>query len=482
MYQAYGEISPEAVGFVKVGGHGAWPNNVVHGLHFGRRQTSQQSRGIFTTTTTTTKYFVFGNIWQVTGILRSSGKKSPWLAAFFLTSPLDFAMPGQSKRPRIDESDAITGGEGLIELEVLSISGECMLTLNVSDSMLGRDFWNLILDEVPTRPGLQLVVSHTSRLALNESLKQQGLGGQRAQVSATYVPVNLLAALRFAHGGSVEDEEFALNGITDMTGVSDEQQPALLHNLPKSLQSLTFGHEFDDGLHQVWLPAGLQTVTFGRDFNQSLDNVTWPAGLQSLTFGWGFDQILDNVTWPAGLQSLNLGHRFNQSLDNVTWPAGLQRLTFGYEFNQSLDNVTWPAGLQALTFDEKFDQSLDNVTWPAGLQSLTIGTNFNQRLDKVTWPAGLQSLTFGWGFNQSLDSVTCPASLHNLNLGHSFNQSLDNLTWPPGLQCLTFGDLFNQILDNVTWPPGLQSLSFGWDFNQSLDNVTWPAGLQSLTF
>ena len=109
-------------------------------------------------------------------------------------------MPvNQSKRRRIDESNATTGGEGLIELEVLSISGECMLTLNVSDSMLGRDLRNLILDKVPSKPGLQLVVSHTSRLALNESLKQQGLGGQRAQVSATYIPVNLLAALRFAH-------------------------------------------------------------------------------------------------------------------------------------------------------------------------------------------------------------------------------------------------------------------------------------------
>ena len=139
------------------------------------------------------------------------------------------------------------------------------MTLNVSDSMRGRDLWNLILGKVPSKPGLQLVVSHTSRLALNESLQQQGLGGERAQVSATYIPVNLLAALRFAHGDSVEDEEFALNGITEMTGV-DGATSALLHNLPKSLRSLTFGNEFDEGLHHVWLPAGLQSVTFGNKF------------------------------------------------------------------------------------------------------------------------------------------------------------------------------------------------------------------------
>ena len=90
----------------------------------------------------------------------------------------------QNKRRRIDGNDSAsnTGGEGFTELEVLSISGECLVTLNVSDSMCGRELWNLILDEVPTKPGLRLVVSHTSRLALNESLKQQGLGGQWAQV------------------------------------------------------------------------------------------------------------------------------------------------------------------------------------------------------------------------------------------------------------------------------------------------------------
>ena len=40
-----------------------------------------------------------------------------------------------TKRRRIDGNDRAMG-EGLIELEVLSISGECMLTLNVAESML----------------------------------------------------------------------------------------------------------------------------------------------------------------------------------------------------------------------------------------------------------------------------------------------------------------------------------------------------------
>jgi len=251
--------------------------------------------------------------------------------------------------------------------------------------MCGRDLWNLILDEVPTKPGLQLVVSHTSRLALNESLKQQGLGGHRAQVSATYIPVNLLAAVCFALGDSVEDEEFSLNGITEMTLV-DGATIALMHNLPKSLQSLTFGHKFDKGLHDVRLPAGLQSLAFGDEFNQSLDNVTWPASLQSLTFEGSFNQNVDNVTWPAGLQNLTFGQNFDQSLDRVAWPAGLQSLRFEGNFNQSLDNVTWPAGL-------------DNVVWPEDLQSLSfLNIEFPpEDLDFRTagWPRALRKLVFG---------------------------------------------------------------------------------------
>ena len=189
-----------------------------------------------------------------------------------MNSPPDHAVPWQNKRSRIGgKDDSATGsmGEGLIELEVLSISGECILTLNVAKSMLGRELWKTILDKVPSRAGQQLIVSHTSRLVLHESLQQQGLGCQQAQVSATYMPVNLHAAWRFAHGGSVEDESFSLNGITEVTG-ADEATFALLHNLPKSLRSLTFGAEFNQGLHHVRFPADLQSVTVGPEFNQSL--------------------------------------------------------------------------------------------------------------------------------------------------------------------------------------------------------------------
>ena len=204
-------------------------------------------------------------------IVKSFGLVSR-LAAYFMTSPPDHAMPQQSKRRRIDGIAAPTVGEGHTELEVLSISGECMVTLNVAGSMLGGELWKMILDKVPSKRGLQLVVTHTSRLALNKSLQQQGLGVQRAQVSATYIPVNLFAAWRFALGDSVEDEEFSLNGIVEVTGVSHEM-PALLHNLPESIHTLEFAPGFKQGLRHVRLPSAcklwLLDATSIRSWTQS---------------------------------------------------------------------------------------------------------------------------------------------------------------------------------------------------------------------
>ena len=45
------------------------------------------------------------------------------------------------------------GIEGLVELEVLNLSGECMLTLDVADAMLGREFLKMMLDKLPVKPG-----------------------------------------------------------------------------------------------------------------------------------------------------------------------------------------------------------------------------------------------------------------------------------------------------------------------------------------
>ena len=43
-----------------------------------------------------------------------------------------------------------------------------------------------------------------------------------------------------------------------------------------------------------------------------------PFGLQSLTFGHAFNQIIENVSLPSDLQSLAFGRRCNQNMEKVS--------------------------------------------------------------------------------------------------------------------------------------------------------------------
>eukprot|EP00438_Fugacium_kawagutii_P008089 Skav222110 [mRNA] locus=scaffold1181:188992:192195:- [translate_table: standard] len=178
--------------------------------------------------------------------------------------------------------------------------------------------------------------------------------------------------------------------------------------LPRSLQTLTFGDQFNQSLALVDLPSSLQSLTFGKAFNKSLEHVTLPCSLKSLTFGHRFNQSLQGVTFPNNLQILTLGAGFVQNFQDVSLPEGLKSLSFGAGFNQNLDLITWPSGLESLSFGELFDQPLHRVSWPCGLQVLVLGAAFNQSLDLVSWPKSLRHLTLGEEFDQTLENVTLP--------------------------------------------------------------------------
>ena len=70
-----------------------------------------------------------------------------------------------------------------------------------------------------------------------------------------------------------------------------------------SLQSLTFGEEFNHSLEGIQLPSSLQSLTLGKDFNQSLEGIQLPSSLHSLTFGDGFNQSLQGIQLPSSLRS-----------------------------------------------------------------------------------------------------------------------------------------------------------------------------------
>ena len=302
--------------------------------------------------------------------------------------------------------------------------------------------------------------------------------------------------LRFAHSGSVEDEEFSLN--------------------------------WDNGSDWGWVqkhlpccticPSSLCTLEFADDFNY---------------VGWCFYDNLDNVTWPASLQSLTFGARFDQTVDNMTWPEGLQSLTFGGIFPIRAWTM-WLDGRQAWVKAMTFGRDISSesgqvVTWPAvSLQSLIlVGIGIVSSIRAWTTWHGHQAFkvwllvpSFRMRTYRQHDMASRPSKF-DIEESRNFNHSLDksdmasrpSKTWPFGShsifdseawQCdmaskpskllVTFRSgpawhvwrlvITSSEMDNLTWPPGLQSLTVWIEWLQSEHWTTWHGhqALQSLTF
>ena len=137
----------------------------------------------------------------------------------------------------------------------------------------------------------------------------------------TYIPTNVYTAWRYVCGLPNCEKEFALEGVTHLEGATHGNY---LQHLPRSIEHITFGDDFDQRLERVTLPSDLRTLSLGHCFDQSLERVTLPSSLQSLSFGDDFNQSLERVTLPSSLQSLSFGRDFNQSLERVTLPSSLQ--------------------------------------------------------------------------------------------------------------------------------------------------------------
>jgi len=176
----------------------------------------------------------------------------------------------------------------------------------------------------------------------------------RVTLSSVYFPVNVYAAWSYLKGKQF-DEEFCLEGVVELGGISSLKQ---LEDLPKSLQTLSFSQSFLDVLRMVllfshfaihhlaklvalfFIGSGMGKSMQTQGFNQTLDQIRLARSLQSLTFGDEFNQSLDEVILPINLKSLTFGNSFDQSLRHCKLPIGLQSLTFGQKFNQELEQLT----------------------------------------------------------------------------------------------------------------------------------------------
>ena len=186
-----------------------------------------------------------------------------------------YVDPSSADKAAADETDNL-------ELQVLCLTGEGV-TLGASRSMLGSDLRRLVSEKLSCKPGAKLVMHHVNgKLTLNENLRDQGIVGETAVLSCTYIPTDVYTAWRYACELPNCEGELALEGVTHLEGATHGEY---LHHLPCSLARLTFGHKFNRSLEQVTLPSTLQNLSFGEQFDTSLERVTLPSSLQSLSFG-----------------------------------------------------------------------------------------------------------------------------------------------------------------------------------------------------
>ena len=264
-----------------------------------------------------------------------------------------------------------------MDLNVLCLNGDgCRLTLK--KSTLGREVHQMVSEQLPRKKGARLALSYlTSPLILSQTLQQQGISGESATLSCTYIPIDLVAAWRHVTDKPVGEGELALQGVTQIHGAGDGEY---LYDLPQTLEKLTLGNHFVGSLERVSLPHNLRDLAFGYWFNQSLAGIILPNTLQSLKFGFCFNRSMEGVDLPDSLQSLTFGHDFNQSMNGVSLPNILQKLTFGLRFNKGMQGVSLPNTLQSLTFGDDFNKSMEGVRLPNSLQSLTLGCRYDRNL------------------------------------------------------------------------------------------------------
>ena len=87
-----------------------------------------------------------------------------------------------------------------VDLQVLCLTGEGV-ALSVPRSMLGYDLRRLMSEKLPCKPGAKLAVHHViGKLALDQTLGEQGIAGKSAMLSCTYIPTNVYTAWCYVCG------------------------------------------------------------------------------------------------------------------------------------------------------------------------------------------------------------------------------------------------------------------------------------------
>ncbi len=196
------------------------------------------------------------------------------------------------------------------------------------------------------------------------------------------------------------------NGIVDLK-LSCEFNQELYENLfPPSLLFLSFGRkgaisEFNQKIQPFVLPKKLKSLIFYEKslYNQPFDHNALPKNLEVLKLGNNYDQHLEIGILPDTLTILHFGDNFNHPLSNNILPSYLKKLKFGHKFNQPLAQNILSLNLKILKFGDSFNQSIPNIMLLDKLEFLKFGFSFNQPIFNIL-PRNLKTLCIGDKFRQ----------------------------------------------------------------------------------
>ncbi|GAM27677.1 hypothetical protein SAMD00019534_108530, partial [Acytostelium subglobosum LB1] len=147
-----------------------------------------------------------------------------------------------------------------------------------------------------------------------------------------------LTSLRIRDFGNSIPPGFIPESLLELS--FDQAQPVYPGMLPPTLQTLTFGHDFDQRIEPGMLPASLTELRFGHKFKTSLEPGVLPPSITSLKFGYYFHALTQDIL-PASLISLDLRDYCAVSFPRIT---NLTLLSF-----ESLKNIKCINGVGSLT-------------------------------------------------------------------------------------------------------------------------------------
>ena len=93
-------------------------------------------------------------------------------------------------------AEQYSDGCEMIDLHVLCVNGSgCKFT--IPSSSLDREVRRMVLERLPPKRGARLALQYlASPLVLSQTFQEQGVAGQAATLSCTFVPTDLYAAYR----------------------------------------------------------------------------------------------------------------------------------------------------------------------------------------------------------------------------------------------------------------------------------------------